>query len=258
MGAVLWAAEDRMTAAISPTTAFLVTSMLEDVVTRGTAARSRGLGFTLPAAGKTGTTNDYADAWFVGFTPHLVAGVWVGFDQPRPIISRGYAAELAVPIWAEFMKRATAGAPPDWYEVPDDVVEVQVCSLSGQLPGLGCRDAHIRTGSGGIEVRSTIVSEYFRDGTEPRTSCHLHPGPGLLERVARTLGIGGGHGAPVSITPPPAPERKPRTVEPRPDPRPRQAESDQVEPEQKKRGFWRRIFGIGRDDRNPRPKRPPT
>jgi membrane peptidoglycan carboxypeptidase len=65
-------------------------------------------GFTLPAAGKTGTTNDYRDAWFVGYTPKVVTGVWVGYDTPRTIISNGYAAELAVPIWARFMKTRDA------------------------------------------------------------------------------------------------------------------------------------------------------
>ena len=72
----------------------------------------------LPAAGKTGTTNDYLDAWFVGFTPRLVTGVWVGFDQPRTIISNGYGGELAVPIWASFMKTATKGDKAEWLERP--------------------------------------------------------------------------------------------------------------------------------------------
>ena len=84
-------------------------SMLADVINAGTAYRARQTGFTLPAAGKTGTTNDYVDAWFVGFTPKLVTGVWVGFDQPKTIIRNGYAGEIAVPLWAGFMKVATQG-----------------------------------------------------------------------------------------------------------------------------------------------------
>ena len=84
--------------------------MLEDVVNYGTAYRARQEGFTLPAAGKTGTTNDYVDAWFVGYTPNLATGVWIGFDKPRTIISNGFAGELAVPMWARFMKVATASA----------------------------------------------------------------------------------------------------------------------------------------------------
>ena len=82
-------------------------SMLADVINAGTAYRARQIGFMLPAAGKTGTTNDYHDAWFVGFTPQLVTGVWIGFDQPKTIIRNGYAGEVAVPFWAGFMKAAT-------------------------------------------------------------------------------------------------------------------------------------------------------
>ena len=79
--------------AVSEATAFLMSSMLADVINAGTAYRARQSGFTLPAAGKTGTTNDYVDAWFVGYTPHLVTGVWVGFDQPSTIASNGYAGD---------------------------------------------------------------------------------------------------------------------------------------------------------------------
>ena len=89
--------------AVSESTAFLMSTMMADVINAGTATTARAAGFTLPAAGKTGTTNDYHDAWFVGFTPKLVTGVWVGYDQPRTIISNGYAAQLAVPMWAHFM-----------------------------------------------------------------------------------------------------------------------------------------------------------
>ena len=93
-----------------------MTSMLSDVVNFGTAYRARQEGFTHPAAGKTGTTNDYVDAWFVGFTPHLVTGVWVGFDKPRTIIANGFAGELAVPMWARFMKQATAQDKADTFK----------------------------------------------------------------------------------------------------------------------------------------------
>lgn len=243
-GEVLWEAPDEPKQAVSPATAFLVTSMLEDVVNAGTGAGARALGFTLPAAGKTGTTNDYADAWFVGFTPHLVAGVWVGFDQPQTIVSRGYAADLAVPIWAKFMKTATANDEPEWFDVPEGLVAVDVCSLSGQRPSLGCHDAHVATSSG-TEVRSTVRTEYFVEGTEPRGVCHLHPGPGLLDRIAGVFG-GGDHGAPVSMTPPPAPP--PREVAQAPPPPPA-VEAPPPEPP-KKRGFWSRIFGRGRRDRD--------
>ena len=95
-----------------------MSTMLADVINGGTAASARSLGFTLPAGGKTGTTNDYNDAWFVGFTPNLVAGVWVGFDQPQTILPGGFAAEVAVPLWARFMKTATKGDKPQWLPMP--------------------------------------------------------------------------------------------------------------------------------------------
>ena len=108
-GKVLYQDPGKSQRAVSEATAFLMSSMLADVINAGTAYKARQAGFTLPAAGKTGTTNDYVDAWFVGFTPHLVTGVWVGFDQPATIVANGYAAELAVPIWGGFMKTADQG-----------------------------------------------------------------------------------------------------------------------------------------------------
>jgi penicillin-binding protein 1A len=81
----------------------------------GTAAGARAMGWTRPAAGKTGTTNDYKDAWFVGYTRSLTCGVWVGFDHPQTIAPRGYGAALALPIWVEAMN----AAPPLRYPAPD-------------------------------------------------------------------------------------------------------------------------------------------
>ena len=95
-GQILYqAATSEGTRAISEATAFQMAMMLADVINAGTAYRARREGFVLPAAGKTGTTNDYMDAWFVGFTPSLVSGVWIGFDQPRTIVANGYAGDLA-------------------------------------------------------------------------------------------------------------------------------------------------------------------
>src|ERR1700687_2905457 len=107
-----------------------MTNVLADVVNAGTGARARQLGFTLPAAGKTGTTNDFNDAWFVGFTPKLVAGVWVGFDQTHTILPNGFAAHTPVPGWAKFMQVATRGDKPDWYTAPPGVTTALVCRLS--------------------------------------------------------------------------------------------------------------------------------
>ncbi len=98
-GQVLFQGKSLPQQAIRPVTAYLMADMLRGVVDSGTGYRVRQLGFSLPAGGKTGTTNDYRDAWFIGFTPSIVTGVWVGHDQPEMIRRNGYASELAVPMW---------------------------------------------------------------------------------------------------------------------------------------------------------------
>jgi 1A family penicillin-binding protein len=117
-GNVLFEGGELPQQAIKPVTAYVMADMLRGVIEGGTAWGVRQVGFMLPAGGKTGTTNDYRDAWFIGFTPSLVTGVWVGYDQPRTIRREGYAAELAVPMWARFMKAATKGHRPEWVERP--------------------------------------------------------------------------------------------------------------------------------------------
>ena len=137
-GEVLYESMPSPQRVISEATAFLMTTMLADVVNSGTAWPARRVGFTLPAAGKTGTTNEYRDAWFIGFTPHLVSGVWVGYDQPRTIMAGGYAAELAVPLWGRFMMQATKGNAPDWFKAPETVTTATICPLSGKLATAEC------------------------------------------------------------------------------------------------------------------------
>ncbi len=171
-GVVLWQGVDESHQALSPETAFMMADMLADVVDHGTGARARQEGFLLPAGGKTGTTNDYKDAWFVGFTPSLVAGVWAGFDEPRPIAPNGYATNLVLPIWARFMRDATKSAPGSWLQLPEDVVSVQVCLRSGLRPTSGCAQAS----------DTTTGFEYFRRGTEPEDWCPLHGGRSLFDR----------------------------------------------------------------------------
>ena len=117
-GKVLFENHDTPQQAIRPITAYLMADMLRGVIDGGTAYGVRQMGFALPAGGKTGTTNDYKDAWFIGFTPSLVAGVWVGYDHPQTIRRNGYAAELAVPMWTRFMKVATKGMKPTWIARP--------------------------------------------------------------------------------------------------------------------------------------------
>ena len=157
-----------------------MTNMLADVINAGTGPARAASGFTLPAAGKTGTTNDYNDAWFVGFTPKLVAGVWVGFDQPRTILPNGYAGDVAVPLWAKFMKAATTGDKPEWFKRPGRTSRPRrVCRLSGKLATEGCEDVEVVDKDGKLERRSMVYTEYFVRGTEPTEYCDLHPTRGI-------------------------------------------------------------------------------
>lgn len=135
---------------ISPQTAFLITSMLKNVVSFGTGWRAKELG--RPVAGKTGTTNDYRDAWFIGYTPGLVAGVWVGYDDMRPIGELETGSRAALPIWLEFMKSIDLG-PPEDFPVPEGIVARYVDKKTGLL---------------GVEGMPDVILEYFKEGTEPR------------------------------------------------------------------------------------------
>jgi membrane carboxypeptidase/penicillin-binding protein len=141
-------------------TAFLITHMLSGVLDRGTARAARAMGFDLPAAGKTGTTNDYRDAWFVGFTPTLLVTVWVGFDDNRPIHLAG--AQAALPIWVEFMREATRGHPPLTFQPPPDVELVTIDPQSGELATPHCPE--------------TLIEAFYR-GLAPTRPCPLHNEP---------------------------------------------------------------------------------
>lgn len=136
--------------------AFQMVSMLEDVVARGTgtAARRAGLPGSLPLAGKTGTTNDNADVWFIGFTPNLVAGVWLGFDRPQTIARGAYGGTLAAPIWSLFAHEAyrRLSVPAPW-QPPPGLVAVRVRRRDGALAPNDSTDAS--------------YTEYFLEGTEP-------------------------------------------------------------------------------------------
>src|SRR6266487_2953553 len=127
--------------ALDPSAAWMTSQLMEEVLTSGTAANSRSLGFRLPAAGKTGTTNDYKDAWFLGYTSTLTCGVWVGFDQPTTIISRGYGAALALPVWTQVMNKAAQHYPAEQLQPTMPIQHATVCSLSNQLATTGCMSA---------------------------------------------------------------------------------------------------------------------
>ena len=151
--------------AVRPGTAYLISSMMADVMNRGTGSRARTEGFKLPAAGKTGTTDDYGDAWFVGYTPHLVAGVWFGYDEKKKIMNRGFAGTVAVPAWARFMKNATAGSAPDWFDMPSDVERIAVCRTSSMRASGECR-THVTE-----DGRANVYEDYYLMGTGPYESC---------------------------------------------------------------------------------------
>jgi len=127
--------------ALDPSAAWMASELMEEVLTRGTAASARSLGFKLPAAGKTGTTNDYKDAWFVGYTSTLTCGVWVGFDQPVTIIAHGYGAALALPAWTQVMTKAALRYPPQPLQPTMPMEHAMVCSLSNHLATTGCQAA---------------------------------------------------------------------------------------------------------------------
>ena len=127
--------------ALDPSAAWMTSQLMEEVLTHGTAASARSLGFKLPAAGKTGTTNDYKDALFMGYTSTLTCGVWVGFDQPTTIISRGYGAALALPVWVQVMNKSAARYPAKALEPTMPMARVTVCAASNALATTGCEMA---------------------------------------------------------------------------------------------------------------------
>lgn len=151
-GRVMWADRPKRDDAISPQTAALVTSLLQGVVQRGTATRVRALG--RPVAGKTGTTNDQKDGWFIGYTPGLVVGVWVGFDDHRRSMGKmGTGSHVAAPIWLDFMSTVLEGEPVRDFEMPDGIRCVNIDSKTGFR-------ADLRTQAPFLEC--------FKEGTEPQ------------------------------------------------------------------------------------------
>ena len=238
-GKVLFSATTQEARAVSEATAFIMTSMMSDVINSGTAWQARGVGFTLPAAGKTGTTNDYRDVWFVGFTPHLVAGVWIGYDQPKTIIGNGYAGDLAVPLWGRFMAIATHDDAPDRFRMPSTVVPVTICRLSGKLPNDLCRGAVVLNGDGEPTNQSMVYTEYFARGTEPTAFCPLH---GAFSNTVATSGVG------TDATSLPIDRQRDVAVQtavelpPSPPASATAAANPPASVPAKKRGFWARIF----------------
>ena len=223
-------------AVLDPRVAYLVTSLMQEVINRGTGASVRGLGFTAPAAGKTGTSRD---GWFAGFTSNLLCVIWIGFDDNRDLGLSG--SQSAAPVWAEFMKRAVE--LPRYhntqdFDPPPGLVEETIDPRSGELATASCPDR---------------VNEYFIAGSEPTQYCELHGG-----RVAQAPGTWLSHlfGKDTNPPPPPASNFGPTASNPAspanknhakavPPPKP-----GETEPE-KKKGLLDKIFGIFGSSKKP-------
>ena len=149
---------------------YLVTSILQGVVLRGTAMTSQGMGLTAKIAGKTGTTDDHRDAWFIGYTPDLVIGVWVGFDGGTTLRLTG--AQAALPIWVDFFRKAVPAVSVD-FPVPPGIVTRVIDPRTAQLATTACPES---------------LEESFMEGTEPTVFCETH-NPGTLERLKDLFGL---------------------------------------------------------------------
>ena len=158
---------------LSPESAFQMVSMLQDVIARGTGSGVRQWGVRGDVGGKTGTTDDFRDAWFVGFSSEIVAAVWVGFDQPASLGREAFGSRLALPIWADFMRRSARALPPSQpFAVPGTLEAVQLCRVSYLRPVEGC----------------PTYTEYFKKGDDaPTKLCPIHQGS-VKQRVERAVG----------------------------------------------------------------------
>ncbi|HEY8470124.1 MAG TPA: PBP1A family penicillin-binding protein [Longimicrobiales bacterium] len=156
-GRVLWRPQVRARQVLHAGAAFLVLDMMRDVVDRGTGTAVRAAGFVGPAAGKTGTTNDATDVWFIGVTPSLAAGVWIGMDRPQPIVPGATGGRLAAPVWGRVMRRLPRAAAPDW--TPPPGVETRYVDATGAVLDPGCW------------AYPPVRTEYFLAGTAPGGRC---------------------------------------------------------------------------------------
>jgi penicillin-binding protein 1A len=170
---------------ITPQTAYIMTSILQNSVRMGTLASSTNYGslfrytdangksYTMPAAGKTGTTQNWTNAWAVGYTPHITSAVWFGFDKPGETLGLSLTgATLSGRAWARFMKAANEDYPHKDFAAPQSgLVRAEVCSVSGMLPTPACGNNR--------------TMQYFLDGTQPVTLCTTHTNAIALEAIVR-------------------------------------------------------------------------
>ena len=150
---------------LNPATAFVTTQMLKDVMIYGTAKNLKRFSEARPCAGKTGTTDDYRDAWFIGYTPQIITGVWVGYDKPRPGGKGFTGGAVSAPIWGRFMRQALANKPTADFPRPDTVVSASIDPKTDQLATPSC---------------PVTREEFYIAGTEPTKYCAKHGGD-LLE-----------------------------------------------------------------------------
>jgi len=149
---------------LSKQTAFIMVDLMQSVVNYGTGRGVRSRGFSRPAGGKTGTTDNFCDNWFVGYTPQITTGCWVGFDTKLSLGRNQDGAKNGVPIWTEYMIAAHDSLPVEGFEEPEGIVHLEVCLESGEIATDRC-----------LNVRN----EVFSDDNQPTTTCHLHPSAGL-------------------------------------------------------------------------------
>ena len=169
-GDIVWNNLPDRQQAVSPQGAYVLTSLLEGVIQRGTASKARAIGLQGAVAGKTGTTDGYRDAWFVGYTSDVVIGVWVGFDDERALRLTG--SQAALPIWMDLAQRIIPPTVPAFVK-PPGVVTRDIDPKTGQLATSQCPEQ---------------VSEVFIEGTEPVVYCEVHGG-GIWERLRHTFGF---------------------------------------------------------------------
>jgi penicillin-binding protein 1A len=157
---------------VSAQVAYQMVSMLQDVMDRGTASAARStFGIRFPSGGKTGTTDDFKDAWFVGFSSSMVAGVWVGLDQPAMIGREAYGARYALPIWSEFMRNAARRRPSGDFNEPPGLREETLCRVSYLRPVEEC----------------PTYTEYFKEGDDiPTRLCPIHQGT-VKQQIKRAV-----------------------------------------------------------------------
>jgi len=197
-GEILWQPTPTRTQVLSPEEAWIMVDMMKDVIRRGTAAGVWASGFHLPAGGKTGTTNDGTNVWFVGYTADLIAGVWYGLDRPQKIKDNAQGGVLAAPTWTAFMTEVyrRKPAPPDWPK-PISIVTREIDVSSGLLQTPYC-------------PRNLVTSEFYISGTEPTRDCDKHgpyANPGLVPIDTSPIPLtppptSGGAQTPITVTPP--------------------------------------------------------